>query len=335
MTQTQWREPTGFHVEHADELPPPLFILAPARSFTSITCAMLGQHPQMYGLPETNLFCEETVGARARRVERATYPMGQGLLRAVAQLHFGAQDLSTVRMARQWLSARSELTTDFLFKVLADRVFPLLLIDKSPSTVNRLEVLRRIHGKFPGACFLHLVRHPRGQGESVMKAIEERRKEGPLPPTHWLLRIACYPSSPTNARGQPDDLAPAPQNWWYARNTLICRFLQSVPPERRMRVRGEDVLAEPDRILPDIAAWLGVRTDASAVEDMKHPERSPYAFLGPPGARFGNDKLFLQDPVLRPRPVKVHSLEGPLSWHRGGEGFAPEVKALAREFGYT
>ena len=31
----------------------PLFILAPPRSFTSVVCAMIGNHPQMLGLPET------------------------------------------------------------------------------------------------------------------------------------------------------------------------------------------------------------------------------------------------------------------------------------------
>jgi hypothetical protein len=38
----------------------PLFILAPPRSFTSVICGMIGQHPQMYGLPEVNLFAGET-----------------------------------------------------------------------------------------------------------------------------------------------------------------------------------------------------------------------------------------------------------------------------------
>lgn len=33
----------------------PLFILAPPRSFTSVVCAMIGQHPDMCGLPEVNL----------------------------------------------------------------------------------------------------------------------------------------------------------------------------------------------------------------------------------------------------------------------------------------
>ena len=41
---------------------PPLFILGAPRSFTSICCAMLGNHPDMFGLAETNLFGAATIG---------------------------------------------------------------------------------------------------------------------------------------------------------------------------------------------------------------------------------------------------------------------------------
>jgi hypothetical protein len=334
MMSQQSLRPTGRDIlilDHWHDLPPPLFILAPPRSFTSIACAMLGQHPQLYGLPETHLFCEETVSARAARVARATYPMGHGLLRAVAQLYFGAQNEATVRLAQQWLRRRSDVTTDFIFKVLADRAFPRILVDKSPSTVNSLEVLQRTHSKFPGARFVHLLRHPRGHGESVVRYIDERRKHGPIPPTHWLLKIS---QASEQAHDGPEGPVLDPQIGWYARHTTICDFLSTIPSEAQMRVRGEDLLAEPDRMLREIASWMGLRADAPAIGAMKHPERSPYAFLGPRGARYGNDAFFLQDPSFRPGRARAHNLEGPLSWRSDGQGFTDEVKGLAREFGY-
>jgi hypothetical protein len=299
---------------------------------------MIGQHPQMYGLPEVHLFPFETLGARAQYVTEATYPMAHGLLRAVAQLYFGAQTRDSVRKAQQWLAVRSGLTTDFLFKVLADRVFPRALVDKSPSSVYRLEVLERIHSCFPGARFIHLLRHPRPYGKSVMKYLQERAKHGPIPPSHWLLRISSY--SPPNA--SPEDRIEKaetakldPQNGWYALHKTIGNFLDSLPQAQRMRVLGEELLAEPDRVLGEIAAWMGIRTDSDAIERMKHPEQSPYAFLGPPGARYGNDAFFLQDPVLRPnRAAEPMSLEGPLEWRKDQREFCHEVKLLAQEFGY-
>jgi hypothetical protein len=71
------------------------------------------------------------------------------------------------------------------------------------------------------------------------------------------------------------------------------------------------------------------------MEEMKHPERSPFACIGPSNARYGNDSFFLESPELRPGRASAKSLEGPLSWRSDGRGFAPAVLRLAREFGYT
>lgn len=328
----------GAHItplKHQYGLPPPLFILAAPRSFTSLACAMLGQHPQAYGLPETHLFSYETMAERAEHVKKASYPMNHGLLRAVAQVCFGVQNETTVKQARQWLQARSGLTTDALFKILADRLFPRVLIDKSPSMIYDLRTLERIRRMFPQARFIHLVRHPRGFCESIMRYLEERRAAGPVPLSHWLLKISSY--SPPQARAEPpaSGLILDPQNGWYAIQQVICGFLHSMPSEQQMRIRGEDLLADPDAVLPGIASWLGLRADAQAIEEMKHPERSPYAFLGPPGARYGGDKFFLQNPALRATRTQTQSLEGPLSWRTDGQRFYPEIQQLAREFGYT
>ena len=40
----------------------PVFLLAPARSYTTVSIAVLAGHPELYGLPETNLFLRDTVG---------------------------------------------------------------------------------------------------------------------------------------------------------------------------------------------------------------------------------------------------------------------------------
>jgi len=321
-------------LKHWNELPPALFVLAPPRSFTSLACAMIGQHPQMYGLPETHLLRFETMADRANYHAEATYPMTHGLLRAVAQLYFGEQTQASVRKARHWLDARSQLTTDFIFRLLMDRVFPRIAVDKSPDMAEPF-VLKRIFSRFPQARFIHLLRHPRGHAESVMKYIQVRASRGPIPPSHWLLRISS--AAPPGAAADPskNDHVLDPQYGWYVINKTISDFLSEIPPGRSLRIRGEDLLAEPDRALTDIAAWMGLRTDSDAIDQMKHPERSPYAFPGPPGARYGNDLFFLENPVLRAgRAADPLNLEEALGWRNDDKGFCPEVKLLAREFGY-
>jgi hypothetical protein len=310
----------------------PVFVLAPPRSFSSVVATMLGQHPQMYGLPELELFAAETVGEWWELCGDASFPRAHGTLRAVAELFFGGQIAETIKLARGWLRRRAEFTTGHLLETLAAEVAPRIVVDKSTTNVYRSKSLRRISSMFPRARFIHLVRHPRGHGESVLKFLREREKEGPVPATHWMRRLAAWPDASSGKSATADDIDP--QRGWYALHSNICKFLETLPPQQWLRVRGEDVLTDPDRHLRDIAQWLGVRADDASIDQMKHPERSPYACFGPPGARFGNDRFFLEDPILRPARVLTQSLEGPLSWRADGRGFSPEVKRLARDFGY-
>ena len=310
--------------------PAMLLILAPPRSFTTVVSAMLGRHPQMYGLPETHLFSNETIVEWWDRAAEAQYPMTHGLLRATAQIVFGEQTEETVERAIGWLWRRSHYTSGLLLEELAHNVSPLVLIEKSPSTVYLPESMNRAYEMFPRAKFLHLTRHPLGYGESVVKALRVAEEHGGAP--KWLQKLATR-SSPFAGGELEYDFDP--QKSWYFLNRNICEFLEFVPHEQKFRVHGENILANPDIVLPQICSWLGLRQDQAAIEEMKHPERSPYACFGPQNAPFGNDHFFLADPVLRPAREITQSLDGPLSWREDGQGFAPEVKALASDFGYA
>jgi hypothetical protein len=296
---------------------------------------MLGQHPQLYGLPETHLFGCETMAEWWGVCDEQTFPRAHGLLRTVAELFFGGQTEITVKQAAGWLRRRSHFTTGMLMEALAQRVHPLILVDKSPSVVYSVKFLERIDGLFPRARYIHLLRHPRAHAESVMKFIEERKRHGPIPASHWLLHLSTY----TDLSGEASDVLDRsreldPQKGWYVLNHNINEFFKTLPEDRKLRVRGEDLLQAPDEPLKQIVEWLGLRSDNEAIEEMKHPERSPYACYGPPGATYGNDSFFLRSPELRPARAKLQSLEGPLSWREDGEGFLWEVKKLAQEFGY-
>jgi Sulfotransferase family len=318
------------HVKPPTAPPEIVVILAPPRSFTSVTCAMLGQHPELYGVPELRLFDAGTLGEWTDLCRQASYPMASGTLRAVAQLVFGEQTATTIQMARRWVRLRSHWSTRRLIRFLGELVYPRILVDKSPSTVYSSRALFRAYRMFPQARFIHLLRHPRGHAESVLKLMRfiEARRQAPLPPHNWLVRLSSF------ALDGQDLQIPDPQRAWYVLNSNIRRFLESIPETQGMAVRGEDLLSNPDIVLEQIARWLGVRTDQDAIEAMKHPERSPYVGFGPKGASRGNDPFFLTNPRLRSNHPDPGGLDGPLSWRPGRTEFLPEVKALARGFGY-
>ena len=324
---------------HESAIAGPLFILAPPRSFSSVVCAMLGQHPQMFGLPELHLLDLENVG---QCFEREGVPrLTDGLLRVVAELCFGGQTEETVQRARGWLWRRAHFGVGYLVETFARIVQPRMLVEKSPSLVQERRHLERVRLMFPDARFIHLVRHPRGHGESVLKVMQSmakwpisqavlRAQDGPFP--RWVLDLAGAQAGP----GPKSRRLPRidPQQGWLKLHRNICEFLDSMPQAEYLRVRGEDLLSEPDAHLKRIADWLGLRTDPEAIEAMKHPEKSVFACRGPSGAGWGNDRFFVQNPLLRPVRMDLLTLDGPLRWRDDDTRFSEPVRQLARRFGY-
>ncbi len=68
----------------------PVFLLAPPRSYSTVSLALLAGHPQLYGLPETLLFAGETVASlydmppKWSADERVARSRQMGLVRALA-----------------------------------------------------------------------------------------------------------------------------------------------------------------------------------------------------------------------------------------------------------
>ncbi len=299
----------------------PLFLLAPPRSYTSLVNAMIGQHPQAFGLPELCLFNVERLidlwnGVEGQNAERGAMAR-HGLMRAVAEIYCGEQSVATVNMARAWASVREDWETGRVFRELVDKLDPLVAVEKSPSYTVAVPRMKALYKAFPEARFIHLVRHPIPQGKSVM-AINNGA---------FTMRMGAFEIHEDYAQLEP-------QIAWHDVNLNILEFLESVPAEQQIRIRGEEIMADPQTQLAQIARWLGLRDDDEAIEEMMHPERSPFACFGPLAAMFGNDPNFLSGPTFRPHKPKIPKLDDPLPWRTDGKGLYPEVISLAREFGY-
>lgn len=264
----------------------PLIILSPPRSFSSVVSTVIGEHPQIYGFPELHLFSGRTVEDIIRREEKAGNAGPPGLLRTLAQEHYGLQTANTILKATIWFRQRRHWPTKKLLDYLLEQVSPKMGLEKSPETAGKRVFLERSHTWFPKAYYLHLTRHPVSSRKSIQEFYEEKKKR-----KHGSLKH------------QVDGLIV-----WYVMHKNIVDFTRTLPIGQYMRIKGEDLLSDPDVYLPQIAAWLGLRTDAAAIAAMKHPENSPYAYVGPPPVRGGNDPKFMRNPRLRQGKVKEPSL---------------------------
>ncbi len=303
----------------------PIFVLAPPRSFTSLFCSCLGQHPQLLGLPELNLFMAETVeefwfgDAPEDPKSPLFWPMMRhGLLRTLAQRLAGEQTLASIQMAYRWLKVRSDWTTGELYQELVEHFHPLILVEKSPGYLRKPRYLERLIETFPTARFIHLLRHPRNQGESVFKVRGGRA---------MLLTLGSLDVTD----GEP---FPDPQFLWHDVHQLILDFLATLPPSQAYRVKGEAFIERPDDVFRALGTWLGLDMDAAALSAMRHPEQSPFSTIGPFNARLGNDIKFLLNPHFTPRSVVLRPLDEPLSWRPDAQPLSPNVQALAISLGY-
>jgi hypothetical protein len=293
-----------------------VFVLASARSCTSVVTAMLGQHPQLYGLPELKLFAYPTLGELDASLPREARDRGlahrsPGLVRAVAQLELGGQGEHELAAALAWLRERQGWSGKRALDHLAAHVAPRAIVEKSPEHVADDDALARLARAYPSAHFLHLLRHP----VAAIRSLEE----------HLRRRLPAY---------RPESHRTHLVEQWLDCQERILRLTASQPFERSLRVRAEDVLGDPPRALRAIAEWLGVRADAAAVDAMLHPERSPFARPAPAasGVSGGHDPGFLADPI--PHPVELPArIEAPAEWRIDGVLWE-RVRRAALALGY-
>ena len=297
-------------------MPEPLFVLCPPRSYSSSVCGIIGQHPDCYGVPELNLFLGDTLGEAWNKYPVLKLFMGRdGLLRTLAQLHEGEQTADSVERAQEWVTGHTGWPVRKVFDHLQELVGNKIIVEKSPMFTREREYIERMLSVFPRASILHLIRHPRGMGESFITLRGE----------YDVLNQAV---KDTGVRD--------PESIWQATHGLIVAMTEDLPLGQCMRIKGEALLSDLENYLRQICEWLEIRTDAEAINAMMHPEDSPYASEGPPGAPRGNDPNFLTHPAIdqtRLAKLKEPSLVGELNW-RPGETFKPETRKLAKQLGY-
>lgn len=289
----------------------PLIILTCMRSYSSLVCGMLGQHPALVALPEINPFVAATVD-RMVTILSAVRPRSlDGILRVVAETEFGEQTDATVAAARHWLEERAHWPMRRLLDHLSAILAPRRWIDKSPSTVVTEAGPKHLETILPEARVLHLVRHPIPTGASIHAL------------TSWSIAFRRDPLVHLD-----------PEDSWKRANIAALTIGANLPDGRYLKVRGEDLLGQPDIYFPQVLEWLGLECNADILDAMKHPERSPFARPGPPSAPFGNDPGFLNNPVYTHRPIPDADLSQPAPWREDGSRLSPRTVELARRLGY-
>ncbi|MFW6692177.1 sulfotransferase family protein [Streptomyces sp. MAR4 CNX-425] len=293
--------------------PEPVFVLAPPRSFSTVAVALLAGHPQVYGFPELLVFANATVGdlvgdgtEKERYPEKFRRGRMSGVCRAIAEVHEGVQTEDAVVRAHTWLTHRAGWPMHRVLAHLLEAVSPLVGAEKSPDTVGTEAAFARCLSHYPDARYLHLTRHP----VTTQRSMHEQLPE----PANRTARVVGAATS------------------WYLSHSRIRDRLAALPAGQWMRVRGEDLLREPEALLPAVLDWLDLDKSEAVIARMLRTEGWRFTGFGASGQLYGGDHTFLAHPRLRPVPDP-----GPVRFDPAWglpEEMVRRMSRLAAELGY-
>lgn len=217
---------------------PAVFLLSAPRSGSTLLRVMLAGHPKLFCPPELHLLACNSMGEWKEGLG-ATY-LSEGLQRAVMELH-GMDAEASRALVETWV--KEDWPVDRVYRALQDAAAPRLLIDKSPSYGNDIDVLEHAERIFEGAKYIHLVRHPYSMIESFMRNRFEK----------------------IMGEADADPMALA-EDIWTTMNANIADFLGQIESKRRYLIRYEDVVSNPEQEMQRLCAFLGVDYDPAVVK---------------------------------------------------------------------
>lgn len=273
---------------------------------------MIGDHPEMFGLPETHIFLADTCQS-LRHSHMPDHGSAIALLGALAELAFGQKTQADIELARSWLDDNPGLSTPDLFKDMQALARPLQLVEASVLYVYVDGIIERITEAFPTACYLHLSMHPRLTCELAYQTIQ-------------------VPADDASSASR-SALTVHPDAIWFRPHMRILDAMAGVPPVQKMFMRGEDLLSCPERCLAMVGDWLGIRTDDAALASMLGKRGSPSERGASSRLSLAADRQAESTPELSSLQDELTDLDSPLSWDQDLV-FGDRLKQLAEFLGY-
>jgi hypothetical protein len=210
----------------AGERPDPVFVLCMGRSGSTLLRFLLDAHPELACPPETSM------------------PALCGQLSVVWSLIEGAplaaeRDAAPPRVPDAAVAGIRRMLDEMTGSYLARRG-KRLFCDKSLGSARFVDLLTQI---YPGAKFLCLYRHPMDVIRSGIDACP------------WGLTGYGFDQYIV---GSPGNVVLALARYWLDNATLI-NEVEKAQPERCHRIRYEDLVEDPEEVMREVYAFIGVK----------------------------------------------------------------------------
>ncbi len=245
----------ALHKHDGPKIGPAVFILAPPRSGSTLLRVILAGHPQLVAPPELFMLPFNTAVERDQAFQGQTAFWKDGLVQTLMMVKDCGE--GHARLLVEDFEQKNISIKD-LYKHLQDLIHrenaTRLLVDKTPSYAYDLNTLKRAEDIFHNPLYVHLQRHP----HAMIKSYKNAHLDVPL-------RHHFGGNLPFTTQQLGELL-------WHTCHTNINTFLADIPAERKLAVRFEDLVANPEPEVRGLCSFLGLDFD----EDMLDPYQEGY-----------------------------------------------------------
>jgi acyl carrier protein len=270
-----------------------VFVLTSPRSGSTLLRIILAGHPRLFAPPELHLLDYADLAQRKAALGNALNEhLLTGTLRALMQLTPCSLEEAEATMCRY---EEQQLSTHDFYSLLHQLLGGRLLVDKSPIYCLFPWVLQRAEKEFDQPRYIHLVRNPHG----MIRSFEDAKIDVLIP----FMRESGY------SRRQLAELT------WLVSHENASTFLRTIPAERQILVRFEDMVQESERTGRRLCDFLGLPFAAEMLDPYLEKERRMTDGLKAASQYSGDLKFHLHERIEATVADrwKQYSCEGDLS----------------------
>ncbi|NOU19595.1 MAG: SDR family NAD(P)-dependent oxidoreductase [Bacteroidales bacterium] len=267
------------------------FVYSAVRSGSTLMRLILAGNSNLFSPPEMKILMYNTVKEWAEARHKHTILHG-GVLRSFIEL-FGYSQ----KEALEYLNSLIEKDTPVseVYRIIQDKLGARMLVDKSPEYSSSQVILNRAEKIFENPKYIFLIRHP----YSVIDSIVRNRTY-----TMHMQKVT-----------DPYKVA---EETWYAFNSNLLNFFNSINSEKFMLVRYEDLVQSPKPIITNICDFLEIDFE----EDMLYPYKGKRMIDGD-----GDPNIFNHDDINPELADVWRNIQLPIQ-------LSEETKLLAGKFNY-
>lgn len=221
------------HPAPSQLIPGPVFILSTPRAGSTLLRVMLAGHPGLFCPPELHLLPFHSMRERAEALGESN--LDEGLERALMELRgVSAEEAQQLTQDLE----QKDATVQDVYKLLQDLVPGRILVDKSASYGFDIQTLEWAEMLFDRPRYIHLIRHP----YSVIESMARHRHNRLLGATD----------------ADPHHFA---EQAWATVNANIADFAECIDEDRFTRVKYEDLVRDPRRVMTGLCEFLNIQFD--------------------------------------------------------------------------